>query len=1010
MGEMMRRIKSTLAPLAACLALAGGAPASHAADAGDPEENLIEIVVTGSRLSSANTSSPSPIVVVDNEELLHQGTPRVEEFMNSLPQVNSTLTLSANGAGVAPLTGAATVDLRGIGAFRTLVLIDGRRAAPGDPINPSADLNTVPSALVKRVEVLTGGASAIYGSDAIAGVVNFILDTNYTGLKVDLEGGIYQGNNDRRDLQAIERAGGITPPTGTVFDGASGDLSIVYGKDLFGGSGHVTSYAGYRQTQAVSASRRDFAACTLGETGSSYQCLLDGTTRAGQFVPNGGAGTPLTLDTANGHAFRTLSAPGDYFNPAPYQDLQRPDKRYAAGIFANYKFNEAANLYTEAQYTDDKTTVRFEPSGTSITQYPAAPPPVTTVPPLPPVFGINCNNPLLSASQVNSLCTSAGLGPTDTAQVAIGRRNIEGGQRVDEFHHQSYRVVLGVKGEISDPWSYDVSVVHGRVNSRETLTNDVSQSRLANALNVVNVGGVATCQSVVDGTDPTCIPYNIYSVGGVTPAQVRYITAGGVNSGFAQRDIANAQLIGNLEKYGIKSPLANSGVGVAVGAEYRVEQVRYNPDAEYATGDLLATGATHPTEGRFHVSEVFAEFKLPLIEDQAWTKSLVFNASDRYARYSPQGNVNAFGTGLEWAPIGPVRLRGSVSRAVRAPNAYELFTSQLLFQPQGNDPCAGTFGPTATQTPTRSAAECAHTGVTAAQYGNIAPQSTINVTSGGNPKLKPETADSVTMGFVLTPFANFLFSADYWRIKVNGYVGPIPAESSLKACLDTGDPFVCSLVQRDANGSLSVGNGASAGRIIGTRLNTGSYGNSGVDFEGRYRLGMETLNANAGTLTFGFTGSLGLDNVINVNPVVPAFDCSGYYGPNCTSGGPTSPVPRWRHRLRTTWEAKSGFELSLNWRHIGHMRSEFTSGNPSLATNPAYPVDSEVGTYDYFDLDGSVDLTPHLNLRLGINNLADRKAPIIGYYANPQLVNGNMTAGTYDTFGRYLFAGITAKY
>jgi outer membrane receptor protein involved in Fe transport len=489
---MMRSIKSTLAPLhvvqnfskfangvagshlIACLALAGGALAIQAAYAADPEDEVKEIVVTGSRLSSANSTSPSPVVVVDNEELLHQGTPRTEEIMNSFPQVNSTLTLSANGAGVAPLTGAATVDLRGIGAFRTLVLIDGRRAAPGDPINPSADLNTIPSTLVKRVEILTGGASAIYGSDAIAGVVNFILDTNYTGFKVDVEGGIYQGNNNRRDLQAIERANGITPPTGTVFDGASGDLSVVYGKDLFGGSGHVTTYAGYRQTQPVSASNRDFAACTLGETGSSYQCLRDGTTGAGQFVPNGGAGTPLTLDTANGHAFRPLTAPGDYFNPAPYQDLQRPDKRYSAGIFGNYKFNEAANLYTEAQYTDDRTTVRFEPSGSNITQYPAAPPPLTSVPPLPPVFNIHCDNPLLSASQVNDLCTSAGLGPSDSAQVAIGRRNIEGGQRMDEFHHQSYRLVLGVKGEISEPWSYDVSFVHGRVNSRETLTNHVS--------------------------------------------------------------------------------------------------------------------------------------------------------------------------------------------------------------------------------------------------------------------------------------------------------------------------------------------------------------------------------------------------------------------------------------------------------------------------------------------------------------------------------------------------------
>jgi iron complex outermembrane receptor protein len=333
--------------------------------AAETEEPLIEIVVTGSRLSSANASSPSPIVVLDNEELQHQGTARAEEFLNSLPQVNSGLTLGANGASVAPLTGTATADLRGIGAFRTLVLVNGKRTAPGDPINPSADLNTIPTTLVKRVEVLTGGASAIYGSDAVAGVVNFILDNNFTGFKVDAEGGVNRAVNDRGDLQSIERTSGINPPTGTVYDGASADLSVVFGRDIFEGSGHVTAYAGYRHTQAVTGASRDTSACTLTETGSSYQCLLDGTTPAGQFVPHNAADntplTPLTLDTANGHAFRPLAAPGDLFNPAPYQYLQRPDTRYNAGVMGSYKFNDAMNLYTEAQYTDDKTTVRYEP-------------------------------------------------------------------------------------------------------------------------------------------------------------------------------------------------------------------------------------------------------------------------------------------------------------------------------------------------------------------------------------------------------------------------------------------------------------------------------------------------------------------------------------------------------------------------------------------------------------------------------------------------------------------------
>jgi iron complex outermembrane receptor protein len=780
----------------------------------------------------------------------------------------------------------------------------------------------------------------------------------------------------------------VTPRTGSVYDGGSQDVSAVFGKELFGGSAHLVAYAGYRHTHEVAGSSRDFSACTFLETGTSFQCLLDGTTAAGQFVPS--SGTVLTLDTSNGHAFRPLVAPGDLFNPAPYQDLQRPDTRYNAGVFANYKFNDAANVYTEAQFMDDRTTVRYEPAGTTATGASLN------------SFNINCNNPLLSASQVNDLCTSAGLGPNDTASVAIGRRNVEGGQRSDEFHHRSFRIVLGVKGAISDPWSYDTSLVYGRVNARETLSNDFSLSRLSNALEVVNVNGVPTCQSVVNGSDPACVPYNIFAAGGVTPVALNYITEGGMQSGYAERTIGTGLVTGDLTHYGVVSPLAHSGFGIVAGAEYRTESVHYNPDTAYSTGDLLVTGAAHPTAGTFHVAEIFTELKMPLIEGQPFAKELILNGSDRYAHYTPQGNVNAFGLGVEWAPVDPVGVRGSVSRAVRAPNAYELFTSQVLGQITITDPCAGV--------PTASAAQCALTGVSAAQYGSIAPQTAVNVLTGGNPHLRPETADTVTAGIVLTPLSNILFSADYWRIKVKKFIGNVPGTFSLTTCLNSGDPFYCSLIQRDANGSLSTGNGAGAGRIVSTRFNTGSYGTSGVDFEARYVWNLPAI-AKGSNLAFGFTGSLALDNPINVTPGAAEIDCTDLYGPNCSGAGPTSPVPRWRHRLRMTWETHGGFELSLNWRHIGRMKSEFASTNPALF-NPAnvFPVDSHISAYDYLDLDGGIEVTEHVKVRLGVNNLTDRKPPVIGFAANPLLVNGNMAAGMYDPLGRYLFAGLTAKF
>jgi outer membrane receptor protein involved in Fe transport len=258
---------------------------------------------------------------------------------------------------------------------------------------------------------------------------------------------------------------------------------------------------------------------------------------------------------------------------------------------------------------------------------------------------------------------------------------------------------------------------------------------------------------------------------------------------------------------------------------------------------------------------------------------------------------------------------------------------------------------------------------------------------------------------------SLLVSVDYWRIKVKGYIGSLAAVDSLNNCINTGDPVYCNLVRRDANGSLSVGNGPTSGRVIGTGLNTGSFQMSGVDIDGRYAFNLSDLSLqNAGRVTFNFAGSVAVDNVIEVVPGLIPFDCTGYYGPTCTGEGPTSPIPKWRHKLRTTWEANKTFEMSLNWRHIGTLNSEQLSSNPHLATGTAYPVDSHVPSYDYLDVDSTINLGSHVEVRVGVNNLTDRRPPIIGFNANPLLVNGNMLAATYDTFGRYLFIGLTAKY
>jgi len=975
-----------------------GSAATRGAEPTDDEADkpLLEIVVVGSHFATPNASSISPVMVVDAEEMKHQGTARAEDLLDSMPQLNAGLNNSSNGAGVSPVTGTATADLRGIGSFNTLVLMNSRRLNPGDSINPSPDLNAIPSILVKRVEVLTGGASSIYGSDAISGVVNFVMDTAFTGAKLETEYGINQASNGNTAVQDIERSAGINPRSGTLYDGRSVDVSAVFGKDLFDGDGHVVAYGGYRHNQGVYGSSRDFGACTLQESGNSYQCLLDGTTPAGQFVPNGGTGPSFTLDPATGNTFRPFDTARDGYNPAPFQTLTRPDTRFNAGIFGHYSFSKRADAYVEATFSDDHTSVLYENSGTTPTGSGLN------------VFGINCNNPLLSPGEVNTLCTQNGLGAADTAQVGIGRRSVEGNLREDDFRHRSYRVLLGVKGEINDVWTYDVNGQYGNTDSHERLTNDVSQQRLGRALDVVGVNGTPTCQSVVDGTDPACVPYNIFSTGGVTPAALRYITATGAQDGYAHQYVLDGKVLGDLSKYGIKSPLADNGLNVAVGMEQRSQTISNQPNAAYLTGDLLVTGAARPTYGMYRVTEGFAEVRVPLLENRPFAKALTLNVSDRFAEYAPQGSANAYNFGVEWSPIDAMRFRGTLSRAVRAPNGHELFLSETLSQVAASDPCAN--DPT-TGRPSASAAACAHTGVTAAQYGKIAPANSFNQLTGGNPNLRPQIADTVTGGLVFVPTSwvpSLLVSVDYWRIKVERYIGSLAAVDSLNNCLGTGDPVYCDLIRRDANGSLSVGNGPAAGRVIATGLNTGSFEMSGIDVEGRYVLDMSALNA--GKISFNLAGSVALDNTIQVVPGLMPFDCTGFYGPTCTGEGPTSPIPKWRHKMRATWEARKDFEVSVNWRHIGHLDSEQTSSNTHLATGTAYPADWHIPTYDYIDMDVGFDLGSHVNLRLGVNNLFNREPPIVGFNANPLLVNGNMLAATYDTFGRYLFVGLTAKY
>ena len=443
---------------------AGSGPASTAAPATPATGEADEVIVTGSRIPQPNLTSASPVTVVGALEVKQQGTTRVEDLLNSLPQVFASEGSSdANAA-----SGIATVDLRDLGTSRTLVLVNGKRLGPGDAKDPVSDLNEIPESLIKRVEILTGGASSVYGSDGLAGVVNFILNKDFEGFQLDSQVSFYNhDNNADPAIIAALKARNFAYPTGDVYDGFQKTTTLTLGAGTDDGKGHVTAYFSYRRVDALTQGDRDFSACGLSGSlqdgnASGLVCGGSSTDAAGrvrvtQNVALAPGATPVYSPsgpslTITPGGFEPYVRTRDQFNYNPYNFFQRPDERFSFGAFAHYEVSKAFDPYLEVMFMDDRTTAQIAPSGAFYGTD----------------FFINCNNALLSLGQQQTLC-GAKAGTAAQQSVYIGRRDVEGGPRVDDLRHTDYRVVIGAKGEVAKGITYDVYGQLKPVNPRREL-------------------------------------------------------------------------------------------------------------------------------------------------------------------------------------------------------------------------------------------------------------------------------------------------------------------------------------------------------------------------------------------------------------------------------------------------------------------------------------------------------------------------------------------------------------
>jgi iron complex outermembrane recepter protein len=968
-----------------------------------------EVVVTGSRIPQPNLTSVSPVTAVGSEQVKLEGVTRVEDLINNLPQAFADFGGNlSNGS-----TGTASVNLRNLGSQRTLVLVNSRRLMPGDPTQSAAaspDLNQIPAALIERVEVLTGGASAVYGADAVAGVVNFIMNDKFEGVRVDAQYSMYQHNNDDDKITSIVRDSGFATPDSNVRDGYTKDITFIAGINTPDGRGNATVYIGYRTLDPVTQDRRDFSACALGSsdqgdpTSTEFSCGGSSNTARGRFLTY----DQTDLNNTNAIGDFTVGEDGvmrdfaasDLYNFAPSNFYQREDERKTAGLFAHYDFSDKASVYTEFMFMDDRTQAQIAPSGAFLGAGPGA----------PPFFGrytVNCDNPLLTASALDAFCG----GDTGAGDVLmdIGRRNVEGGGRNDDLRHTSFRGVIGLRGDIADGWTYDVYGLYGTSILSENYQNDFSRSRIRKSLAAVaGPNGQAVCRVNADADltndDPGCVPYQIFGIGSVTADQLAYLQIPALSEGSTVEQVLSASVSGDLGHYGVKLPTANDGLGVAFGAEYRSERSELRTDANYQNNDLAGQGApTLDTFGQFDVKEVFAEARLPITQGKPFADTLSFEAGYRYSDYNLGFNTDSYKLGLQWAPVSDVMFRGSYQRAVRSPNIQELFLQPRVQLDGVTDPCSNEPG----EAPSATFAECARSGVTAAQYGNILqnPASQYNGQVGGNPSIQPEESDTYSYGFVVTPgfLPGLSFTVDYYDIKVEKLINNLGADFILGQCLTTGDATYCDRVHRAGNGSIWLGD---SGYVEDPILNTGSLQIKGIDAETNYRFEV----GRAGSLGLQFIGTYVDEFLTEPLPGASKYDCAGLYGTVCNT-----PIPDWRHKLRANWTTPWNMDLALTWRYIAAVDDDRTSSDPNLAA-AVIETDKHLGSRSYFDLTGSytfseVGVFSSVTGRLGINNILDKDPPLVGQDTCPSVVcNGNTFPQVYDTMGRYVFLGLTADF
>ncbi|MFN3313054.1 MAG: TonB-dependent receptor domain-containing protein [Hyphomonas sp.] len=935
------------------------------------------ITVTGSRIVRRDEIAESPIVTIGQDAVITSGLTTVEQYLNTLPQVTPSLSSQSNNPSS---NGRAVLDLRGLGSGRNLVLINGRRGMPSFA-GGTVDINTIPAALIERVEVITGGAASTYGADAVAGVANFILRDNFEGIEFDSQ---YRAALENGD--AVEWGSGVT-----------------MGSQFADGRGSAVLSLNYFNREVLGKGARDFSAQASNATGifpgGSYvtgtntpsEAAVAAIFGANQCNTNGGGGFGFNPDgtlfctgVAGDPARNVVNYRGPEsdiataffpdrfsYNFEPDNNLILPLNRWNIYSAANYQINDYVRAYGQFTFTNYNAVQELAPT-------PAA---VGTVP---------VTNPFIGPELAALLASRA----DPAAPFTFNKRFNALGGRVGSTTHDVWQMTLGFDGSLMDTqtWTYDVYWSQGRSTLNEIQGGNVRLDRTRELLNAAD-GGASLCAGGL----------NLFGSAPISQECQNRISLLAKNLTEIEQQVIEASIQGEVFQ------LPAGPLQAAFGVQYRDISFDFKPDSGLQPGIVAGFNEQLPTKGYLDWYDVYAEALVPVVKDLPFMEELSLSLGYRVTDNSRSGSSDTYKINADWRVVENFRFRGGYQKAIRAPSITELFAPVLNNFPTftNQDPCNvtgpnttaqfGRAGPNGAQV----AALCAAQSAVAGGAGYVQPAGQARGLVGGNDQLQPETSNSYTFGFVASsPFTGNSFveslglTVDYWAIELEDVIASVGAATIVQRCFnrDGANPnfspsnIWCTQFARDQ----------SDGGVINLQQfsrNQAFINTSGVDITARWGFDLADFGMNAGSLNWALIGTWVEEYTTQTTNVDPVNDFAGTIG-----SGTGSATPEWKVTLNTGY-SNDKLNLNLRTRYIQNMvhANTVTGGSPALNTG--------VPETWYFDLNGTYALTDWVTLRAGINNLLDQDPRL--YSPN---IQANTDPSTYDVVGRAAFVGINLRF